>query len=112
MQKLYSFQDEEEEDEDGADDRDFGPEFMPVAIFLAGLGMQVTSSLVILTMFSKWQTHLGNYRKILFLFFENYYLDYTPTAFSIFQNSRTYVSRITLTNLRCVALQLPHFEIE
>jgi hypothetical protein len=42
---LKSFQDEEEEEEDGADDRDFGPEFMPVAIFLAGLGMQVNGYL-------------------------------------------------------------------
>ena len=32
---------DEEEDEDEQDDQDFGPEFMPVAIFLAGLGMQV-----------------------------------------------------------------------
>ena len=29
------------QDEDEQDDQDFGPEFMPVAIFLAGLGMQV-----------------------------------------------------------------------
>ena len=30
-----------DEDEEDEDDDDFGPQFMPVGIFLAGLGMQV-----------------------------------------------------------------------
>ena len=34
---------DEEEEEEADADGDFGPQFMPVAIFLAGLGMQVHS---------------------------------------------------------------------
>ena len=38
---AHRSQDEEEDEEDEQDSQDFGPEFMPVAIFLAGLGMKV-----------------------------------------------------------------------
>ena len=36
---------DEEDEEDGEDEQDFGPEFTPVAIFLAALGMQVLDKL-------------------------------------------------------------------